>query len=193
LDRQRAADLLDEAGWRAGPDGRRSKAGAPLRLRIVSAFPNASSVKPMPEMLAQMFAAVGADTEIVEVEDGQLFYSGYADRGQADLFLELAGNANADPTFLLFNVFHTRTPWMAYRYNAPGAPVDGLIDEARRGTDPEAIVNAVREAHRRIIDEHVAAIPILLVPAFVMTRPDVVIEPYENLDWMNFGDAQRTT
>ncbi|MBK9169019.1 MAG: ABC transporter substrate-binding protein [Bryobacterales bacterium] len=193
LDRRRAADLLDEAGWREGPDGKRSKAGAPLQLRLVSAFPNASAVKPMPEMLAQMFATVGVDTEIIEVEDSQLYYSGYADRGQADLFLELAANANADPTFLLFNVFHSGTPWMSYRYHAAGPSVDGLIDEARRGTNPEAIVNAVREAHRRIIDEHVAAIPILMAPAFVLTRPDVVIEPYENLDWVNFGDAQRTT
>jgi hypothetical protein len=51
-------------------------------------------------------------------------------------------------------------------------------------------VDQVREAHRRIIDVHVAAIPILMVPAMVLTQPGILIEPFENLDWMNFGDAR---
>jgi len=190
-DRRRATELLDEAGWRQGPDGIRVNAGRRLKLRLVAAFPNASAVKPMPEMLEQMFRGVGIETEIVEVEDDQLFYAGYADRGQGDLFLELAGNANADPTFLLNNVFHTATHWQAYRFNAPGKEVDALIDEARRGTDSRQIANAVREAYRRIIDEYVAAIPILLVPAFILTRPEISLDPFENLDWVNFGDARR--
>jgi len=187
----KAAGLLEEAGWRIGTDGVRRKGGRALKLRLVSAYPSASVVKPMPEMLAQMFRAIRVDTEIVEVEDDQLYYSAYADRGQADLFLELAANANSDPTFLLSNVFHTRTPWLSYRYVAPGADVDALIDIARTSTKPGMAIDLVREAHRRIIDEHVAAIPILMVPVFVLTRPDILLTPFENLDWIDFGEARQ--
>lgn len=193
LKRAKAADLLDQAGWTRGEDGFRSKAGRPLQLRLVAAYPNASAVKPIPEMLEQMFREVGVRTEIVEVEDDQLYYSGYADQGQGDIFLEMGGNAVADPTFLLHNLYHSDTQWPAYRHSAPGADVDRLLDAARRDSDDEAIVDRVREAHRLIIDEHICSIPILMVPVFLLTRPNVVLEPFESLDWIQFGDAQLTT
>jgi peptide/nickel transport system substrate-binding protein len=193
FDIARAEDLLEQAGWRRGPDGVRVRGGARLRLRLVAAFPNASSVRPIPEMLGQMFRAVGIELEIVEVDDDQLYYSGYADSGQADLFLELAANANCDPTFLLFNVFHTKSPWRSYRFNAPGDEIDSLLDTARHSENRREAIDAVREAHRRIIDVHAAAIPILLVPAMILTRPGITLEPFENVDWINFGDAGRQT
>jgi peptide/nickel transport system substrate-binding protein len=188
---RRAGELLEQSGWRPGPDGIRQKNGRRLRLRLVSAFPNASAVKPVPEMLEQMFRTIGVETEILEVEDDQLYYSGYADRGQGDLFLELAANANADPTFLLRNVFHTQTPWKSYQFNAPGPDVDSLLDNARRESYSQATIASVREAHRRIVDIHIAAIPILLVPTFVLTRPGITLKIYENADWINFGDARQ--
>jgi peptide/nickel transport system substrate-binding protein len=191
FDPVRAQDLLDQAGWRRGPDGVRLQGGARLKLRLVSAFPNAASVRPIPEMLGQMFHAIGVELDIIEVDDDQLYYSGYADHGQADLFLELAANANSDPTFLLFNVFHSKSPWRSYRFHAPGGGIDSLLDTARQSTERPAAINAVREAHRRIIDTHTAAIPILLVPAMILTRPEVALEPFENVDWINFGNARR--
>jgi peptide/nickel transport system substrate-binding protein len=192
-DARKAASLLDEAGWRMGEDGIRYKQGRPLQLRLVAAFPNASAVKPVPEMLEQMFRAIGIKTEIVEVEDDQLYYTGYADSGQGDLFLEMGGNAVADPTFLLYNTYHSKTPWPAYRYSAPGADVDDLLDAARRQVDAAQTVRLVREAHRRIIDEHISSIPILMVPVFLLTRPGIVLDPFESLDWVDFGGARRNS
>jgi len=192
LDREKAASLLDEAGWRLDANGVREKDGTPFDLRIVSAYPNASSVKPIPEMLEQMLRLIGARTEIIEVEDSQLYYTGYADRGLGDLFLEMGGNAVADPTFLLYNTYHSSSPWPSYRRSAPGEDVDELLEAAREEPDAEAIVGLVREAHRRIVDEHVASIPILMVPVFLFTKPNIVLEPFESLDWVNFGAAQQT-
>ncbi len=187
---ERAGEMLDEAGWRRGEDGIRVKSGARMRLRLVAAFPTASAVRPIPEMLGQMLRRTGVELEMVQVEDDSLYYSGYADEGQGDLFLEMGANANADPTFLLANLFHSRTPWPSYRYTAPGADIDGLLDEARAAETRAEAVEKVREAHRRIVDVHVAAIPILLVPAMVLSRPDIGLTPFENPDWMNLGEAQ---
>lgn len=189
----RAAEILDEAGWQMGAEGIRQKNGSPLALRLISAFPNASAVKPLPELLQQMFRAVGVRLEIIEVEDGELYYSGYADRGQGDLFLELAGGGNSDPTYLLQNIFHSKAPWRFYRFVAPGKDVDSLIDGARQDDDFSSAVSRIREAHRLIIDEHVAAIPVLMVPVFVLSQPGVELTMQENLDWIQFGNARLKT
>lgn len=188
-DPTRANEILDQSGWLRGTDGLRRKNGEPLKLRLVSAYPNASSVRPIPEMLAGMFRRVGVDLKIVEVEDDQLYYSGYADDGQSDLFLELAANANADPTFLLSNLFHTRSPWRSSHFTAPGEDMDSLLDRARKAEDRSVSVDLVQQAHSRIIDVHVASIPILMVPVMILTRPGLVLEPFENLDWLNLGEA----
>lgn len=185
----RAESLLDAAGWRRGSDGRRRRGDRMLRLRLVAAFPEASAVKPMPELIAQMLERVGITIELIDVRDQQLYYAGYADLGQGDLFFELAGNVNSDPTFLLHNVFHSHTPWPSYRFNAPGGPVDALLDQARSSSSHDAAADLVRQAHRALIDDHVAAIPLLLVPAFVLTRPGFTIAMRENPDWIAFGDV----
>jgi peptide/nickel transport system substrate-binding protein len=189
-DAAKANEILIQAGWMQGPDGIRIKNGQRLKLRLVSAYPNASSVRPIPEMLSEMFRRTGIELEIVEVEDDQLYYSGYADRGQSDLFLELAANANADPTFLLANLFHTRSPWRSSHFTAPGEDIDSLLDNARQADERSVSVDLVQQAHCRIIDVHVAAIPILMVPAMILTHPRVSMEPFENLDWMNLGEAR---
>jgi peptide/nickel transport system substrate-binding protein len=185
-----AEQLLDDAGWRLGENGVRRQGKRPLSLRLVAAFPNASIVKPLPEILERMFRAIGVATEIAQVEDSELYYSAYADRGEGDLFLELAGGGNSDPTYLLSNIFHSKSPWSFYRYIAPGERVDSLIDEARKEPNRDRVVELIREAHRRIVDEAVAAIPILMVPNFVLSRPGLALTMSENLDWVNFGSAR---
>jgi peptide/nickel transport system substrate-binding protein len=193
FDPRRAIALLEQSGWKVGSDGVRVKGSERLELTVVSAFPNASSVKPIPELLERMFRTVGIELRIAEVEDNQLYYSGYADSGKADLFMEFAANANSDPTFLLYNLFHRTSPWPSTRFHAPGSEVDERIDAARAGVERAVTLKVIAEAHRKIVDSHVAAIPILLVPAMVLTRPDIRIDTFENLDWMNFGEARRVS
>jgi peptide/nickel transport system substrate-binding protein len=176
-----------------GPEGVRHKNGSALAIRLISAYPNASAVKPLPELLQQMFRAIGVRLDITEVEDGELYYSGYADQGQGDLFLELAGSGNSDPTYLLQNIFHSKAPWRFYRYIAPGKDVDTLIDAARQDSSLLAAVGRIREAHRLIIDEYIAAIPILMAPVFVLSQPDLELDMKENLDWIQFGNARLRT
>lgn len=190
---QRAAALLEQAGWQRSADGIREKDGRRLTLRLVASFPSASILKPLPEILERMFRAIGVETEIAEVEDNELYYSAYADRGQGDLFLELAGGGNSDPSYLLSNVFHSRGPWKAYHFIAPGAPVDSLLDSARQAPDREQAIDLVRKAHRYIVDEYVAGIPVLMLPVFVLSRPGLVVPMSENLDWITFGNTRTAT
>jgi peptide/nickel transport system substrate-binding protein len=184
-----ARALLEAAGWMLGPDGLRQRNGELLRLRLVAAFPNLAAVAPFPELLQQMLRAVGIALEIVAVDDSALYSQRFLEPGAGDLFVELAGNTNLDPTFLLYNLFHSQTPWRGYRHMAAGAALDRALDAARASADAAQRLEAVRRAHRSVIDEALAAIPILLVPQFVLSRPGVRLTMSEHRDWIDYGAA----
>jgi len=184
-----ARALLEAAGWTLGPDGLRQRNGELLRLRLVAAFPNLAAVAPFPELLQQMLRAVGIALEIVAVDDSALYSQRFLEPGAGDLFVELAGNTNLDPTFLLYNLFHSQTPWRGYRHMAAGAALDRALDAARASADAAQRLDAVRRLHRIVIDEALAAIPILLVPQFVLSRPGVRLTMSEHRDWIDYGAA----
>lgn len=190
FDSEAAGRLLEDAGWVRGADGLRRRGGAAgdvLRLRLVAAYPNLSAVAPLPELLEQMLRKVGIALEIVAVEDDELYGQRYLEPGEGDLFVELAGNSNLDPTFLLYNLFHSQTPWRGYRHMAAGAALDAALDEARATDDPARRIAAVRRAHRAVVDESMAAIPILLVPQFVVARRGWTVPMFEHRDWIDYG------
>lgn len=193
FDAEAAGRLLDDAGWaRSAQSGdtlrrRGGPGGDALRLRLVAAFPNLAAVAPLPEMLEQMLRKVGIGLEIVAVEDDELYGQRYLDPGEGDLFVEMAGNSNLDPTFLLYNLFHSRSPWRGYRHMAAGAALDAALDEARATDDPARRLAAVRRAHRAVVDESLAAIPILLVPQFVLARRGWTVPMFEHRDWIDYG------
>jgi len=185
----KAGTMLDEAGWTMAADGIREKDGRKLTLRLVAAYPNVSTVKPMPEMLEQMFAAVGVDIDLVEVNDSGLYGSTYLKPREGDLFMEFASNNNTDPTYLLTNLFTSTTPWKGYRATAPGPHVDALLADARTAQTRDEVIDKVRAAHRAIVQDDLAAIPILMVPNFVLTRPGITIPMSEYADWIDYGRA----
>lgn len=195
LDADAAGRLLDDAGWVRSADGTRRRGGAAgevLRLRLVAAYPNLAAVAPLPEMLEQMLRKVGIALDIVAVEDDELYGQRYLEPGEGDLFVEMAGNSNLDPTFVLYNLFHSRSPWRGYRHMAAGAVLDAALDEARATDDPAVRLAAVRRAHRAVVDESLAAIPILLVPQFVLARRGWTVPMFEHRDWIDYGAARPT-
>ncbi|SDQ12813.1 ABC transporter substrate-binding protein [Pseudovibrio sp. Tun.PSC04-5.I4] len=188
---QKASALLDEAGWTKGSDGMRSKDGEPLKLRLVAAYPNVSSVRPMPELLEQMFRNIGIEIDLVQVDDSGVYDDTYLATGEADLYMEFASNNNTDPTYLLYNLFHSKTPW-GYQYTAPGGALDTILDKARQGQNREEVIELVREAHREIVQTQLAAIPILMVPNFNLSRPGLNIPMFEHADWIDYGQVTQT-
>ncbi len=64
-DPARAARLLDEAGWVAGPDGRRAKDGRPLRLRLQTW----GTEQPTGEVLQAQWRELGGTVELSHVDN----------------------------------------------------------------------------------------------------------------------------
>jgi len=184
-DPEKAGRMLDAAGWTMGADDVREKDGRPLKLRLVAAYPNVSTVKPMPEMLDQMFADIGVDIDLVEVDDSGVYGDTYLDTGEADLYMEFASNNNTDPTYLLYNLFTSTTAWGGYKFTAPGPHVDEMMLKARNAQSREEVVDLVRQAHRAIVQDDLAAIPILrqaaLLPCCVSSS--YVLRPPFRLYW----------
>ncbi|KEJ88333.1 ABC transporter substrate-binding protein [Sulfitobacter donghicola] len=183
----KAGEMLEAAGWVMGQNGVREKDGRALSLRLVAAYPNVSTVKPMPEMLDQMFADIGVDIDLIEVDDSGVYGSTYLDTGEADLYMEFASNNNTDPTYLLYNLFTSTTAWGGYKFTAPGPHVDEMLLKARKAQNRDEIIDLVRQAHRAIVQTDLAAIPILMVPNFTLSRPGIEVPMSEYADWIDYG------
>jgi peptide/nickel transport system substrate-binding protein len=70
FDKARAGQMLDDAGWRTGPDGIRQKDGKPLKLRILYGPVTQKQTERIATVVQQMLQDVGADTEIQGLEWG---------------------------------------------------------------------------------------------------------------------------
>jgi len=160
-DAARAKTLLDEAGWRPGSDGIRTKDGRRLELTLVSGFPSASVLKPLPEVLQQQLRDVGIGIQIMEVADDGLYYDRLK-KGEGDLWLERGNQNNGDPTFLPELLFHSRG-YQGSTYDKPfwpGEKFDRLVDEARSSPDIREAARLMAEAMHVLIDEESTVVPI---------------------------------
>jgi peptide/nickel transport system substrate-binding protein len=123
-DPERAAALLDEAGWTLGPDGVRSKDGQPLILEVVTTSASVPTVEPVDGMLN----ALGIRLKINAGDFN--FYAETAARGEYDITLRSDSGYNA--VGMVEEYFHTRGV-----YNTHGMEtledheaIDAAIDQA---------------------------------------------------------------
>jgi len=161
FDPEKAIQLLEDTGWAKGRDGIREKDGRPLRLTLVSGFPNARVHRPVPEIIQGQLRKIGIDVEIVEINDTGV----YLDRlktGRGDLWLEAGRQNSADPTFLPYLLFHTDGEYALISDGlfAPGDEFDQLVDLARKTPDIHLAVKYIATAMGQLIDDEVAVIPL---------------------------------
>jgi len=160
-DKDKAIELLEEAGWKEGKDGIREKEGRRLSIILISGFPSAEYHRPVPEVIQAQLKEVGIDMKIIEYNDTGLFQDSIK-KGEGDIWIEDGSQNTADPTFLPELLFHTNGYYVKY-LNAPtwpGEEFDRLIDEARDTPDIEEATRLSAEAMRILIDEKAIAIPI---------------------------------
>ncbi len=192
-DPSRAKRLLDQAGWKPGPDGIRVKDGRRLKLRLVSGFPTGAALKPLPELIQQMLLAVGIEVEVIQTDDMGMYYGSYMAPGQGDLFLEKSGNTSATPSWLLYLLYHSDSPWIdsGYKWVYPGDKFDRAVERARLSEDPAVVRAAIQEAQRVLVDETCAVIPLLFVANVYLVRPGVELAPRRAGRYEQFGYARK--
>lgn len=161
-DPARAKQLLEDAGWKMGPDGVREKNGEPLSLQLINGFPSASDHGAVPEYIQGQLADVGIDVEIVKTPD-TASYEERLTRGEGDVWMEQGSQNDANPLFLPALLFWSVGLFGDIGYQplfAPGEEFDALIEKALATPDADEVKSLVGDAMHVLIDSEAVVIPL---------------------------------
>jgi peptide/nickel transport system substrate-binding protein len=144
FDAAKAKSLLDEAGWRAGGDGIRTKDGKKLGLTIVW-VPVAATNQPALELVQQQLRSVGIQVTLQQLPLTQL-----APKQQSGEFDAIWGNiTRADPD-ILRSSFSTK---LANFYRVPASGLDTTLAAQAATADPAERGRLVARAQRSIVHD----------------------------------------
>ncbi|HEX3623037.1 MAG TPA: ABC transporter substrate-binding protein [Acidimicrobiales bacterium] len=163
FDAAKAKSMLDAAGWTVGAGGIRAKAGRQLKLTLVTGFPSAAALDPIPTFLQSEMKDIGIDLAINSTPDSATYGSVMAS-GDGDLFIEQGNQNDANPGFLPTLLFYTG-PGSGGGGNyqalfAPGGKFDQLIGPSLTEPNPDTVRKEVADAMHEFIDVQAVGIPL---------------------------------
>jgi peptide/nickel transport system substrate-binding protein len=162
-DLNKAKSMLDAAGWTVGAGGTRAKAGRPLKLTLVTGFPSAAALAPIPTFLQSAFKDLGIDLAITERPDSAS-YQAVMGAGDGDLFIEQGSQNDANSGFLPTLLFYTgpgSSGGGTYQsLFAPGGKFDQLIAPALTEPNADTVRKEVADAMHEFIDVQAVGIPL---------------------------------
>lgn len=148
-DLERAAALLDEAGWiDSNGNGVRDKDGEKLRFHIM--YQTGSSIEEdLLVLLQDQWSKLGVEVELEPLDPGA-FAARARDKRYDALLWGFGNNPKVDPT----NIWGTDGPYNWFAYSNPEA--DRLLEEARRSTDTEVAQARIRELQQVVYNDQPA-------------------------------------
>ncbi|MDQ3897588.1 MAG: ABC transporter substrate-binding protein [Actinomycetota bacterium] len=155
-----ARRILDEAGWRVGSGGTREKDGRQLKLVLVSGYPSAEVLRPVPAFVQAQLKAVGIDVTIDERPDSASFRDRIRLK-EGDLFLEQRSQNDADPSFLPAVFMSDIAEGGAAPYQAafnPGPAFNGLLRSTLTEANLDKVQSSVAQAMRIAVDEQATVV-----------------------------------
>lgn len=176
-DPDKARALFAEAGWTdSDGDGILDKDGTPLKLVLVSGFPPANLIKPLPEVIQGQLKDIGLDVELKEYNDIGAYYDFVVDDGSLHMVIE-SGNWNtADVSFLPYALFCGCNPEgeaILYKRFWINDEFDQAVQEAQAAVDETAATAAAVRSARIWVDEYVSVAPIAYIPRIVAARAGI--------------------
>ncbi len=170
-DRKKAKQLLDEAGWKPGPDGYRYKDGKKLSLKI-NGVVGLKLIENVESVLQAQWKDLGVELLIKNLP-GRLFFSEVLPKGNFDLALF---SWSSFPTQLPESIYHSKNipteknSWGGQNYPHWHNPkVDEAIEKATEEWDLKKQRVQVAEIARHYTED-IPVIPLVL-------RPDAAIVP----------------
>ena len=147
-DPEAAKTLLEEAGWRAGPDGIRVKDGSQARFTLLY-----SATDTLGRELALAFAsdakAVGIQLDL----EGKT-WDAIQPRLAHDAVVR-GGGSPYDPDFHIYGMYHSSVAGKGWLNSGRwrNAETDALLDQGRASADPAVREQAYRELQRQQADD----------------------------------------
>ncbi|HSK17778.1 MAG TPA: peptide ABC transporter substrate-binding protein [Longimicrobiales bacterium] len=159
-----AAALLDSAGWRTGPQGRRTNAaGQPLRFTIFAPPP----LQPLLTVVQAQFRRIGAEVELQLVESSVFIASlGDPARRPAALAIIVVPDRIAVPD--PYSEFHSASGYNLASYNRP--EVDSIV-ERLRDVIPDSERGTLYRELQRYVAQDVPIIYTVHTPRVLAVRP----------------------
>jgi len=150
LDLSASARLLDEAGWKLGPDGIRAKAGKRLSFSLLTNQNNKVRVE-VATILQQQFKKIGVEAQPQAI-DWSLLISQYVDKKNFDVII-MGWQLGLDPD--LYDIWHSSKthPGEFNFISYKNAQVDQLLEQGRTCFDPARRMGIYREIHARIAED----------------------------------------
>jgi peptide/nickel transport system substrate-binding protein len=153
-----ARRLLDDLGWRAGPDGVRARDGKRLEILVASGFPSPELQRPIPEVLQTQLRQIGVEVKIVEQPMTNLVVDGSL---RAHFWLEAYGAAEPDPTSILrFFLSPAAGNTGNYGRFGPGAGLDDAVLKSDQTSDVARSQELAAEGLKVLLEDEVTVIPL---------------------------------
>ena len=164
FDLNKAKSMLDAAGWTVpAAGGTRAKAGRQLKLTLVTGFPSATALAPIPTYLQSAFKDLGIDLAITERPDSASYQAVMA-AGDGDLFIEQGNQNDANsgflPTLLFFTGPGSSGGGDYQKLFAPGGKFDQLLAPALTEPNGDTVRKEVADAMHEFIDVQTVGIPL---------------------------------
>ncbi|MFD0024665.1 ABC transporter substrate-binding protein [Streptomyces sp. NPDC058382] len=163
-----AGKLLDEAGWRTGSDGIRTKNGKKLALKVVWASnfgPNQTAL----ELIQQQLKKVGIDITLQSTTIGDFVSL----RQKGDYDFSWGNSTRVDPDIL-------RTGFSGRLLNfghLSDSELDGVLDKQASASDPKRRAAYVAQAQKIVLDKAYS------IPAFELTTVLGLSKKVHDLDF----------
>jgi peptide/nickel transport system substrate-binding protein len=175
----KAAQLLDAAGWKVGPDKIRAKNGVKLQLRTVW-FPNLGTNQPALELIQQQLKAAGIGITLKQGQVSQLV----AVLKGGDFDLAWGNTTRADPDLLRASYSSKLSNY--YKISSPN--LESLLQQQAAASDPAVRKNLVGQLQTLIVQQ-ADVIPVVELTTVIGVSPKVHSLNFEASSRLQFHDT----
>lgn len=171
-DPERAAELLDEAGWELGADGLRTRDGETLTLVVNEAAPQPRSFEAL-TLISQQLAQIGVDLQILRADAGS-YTEAINDADQIQVYHSMVGRADLDVIKSQYysvnrNTLLNRDP---VTNEITDTELETLLDAVASTADPDERI-AASQAVQVYLAENAYVIPLFEEPQVYGAQPYV--------------------
>ncbi|WP_154792599.1 TIGR04028 family ABC transporter substrate-binding protein [Occultella kanbiaonis] len=188
FDPERAADLLDEAGWTLGADGIRERDGQSLTLVVNEAAPQPRSFEAL-TLISQQLAEIGVDLQILRADAGT-YTEAIQDADQVQIYHSMVGRADLD--VIKSQYYSTNRNTLLNRDPATDAIADPELEALLAAVASEAdgdtrIANS--QAVQTYLAENAYVIPLFEEPQVFGSQTDVEGLSFESVGRPSFYEV----